>query len=70
MLFCSEIHSVFFSKQDAFFLGLDIDESQLVKADQNVEFAKFGDRVQLLQASSKGRNANPLHMSYCEVCCL
>eukprot|EP00063_Salmo_salar_P035605 XP_014010440.1 PREDICTED: THUMP domain-containing protein 2 [Salmo salar] len=39
--------------QDAFFLGLDIDESQLVKADQNVEFAKFGDRVQLLQASSK-----------------
>ncbi|CAB1343795.1 unnamed protein product [Coregonus sp. 'balchen'] len=39
--------------QDAFFLGLDIDESQLVKACQNVEFAKFGDRVQLLQSSSK-----------------
>ncbi|KAJ8013850.1 hypothetical protein DPEC_G00034090 [Dallia pectoralis] len=39
--------------QDAFFLGMDIDECQLLKACQNVEFTKLSDRMQLLQASCK-----------------
>uniref|UniRef100_A0A3P8ZFE2 THUMP domain-containing protein n=1 Tax=Esox lucius TaxID=8010 RepID=A0A3P8ZFE2_ESOLU len=39
--------------QDAFFMGMDIDESQLFKACQNVEFAKLRDQMQLLQASCK-----------------
>ncbi|KAM8739596.1 uncharacterized protein thumpd2 isoform 2-T2 [Acanthopagrus schlegelii] len=34
------------------FLGVDIDDGQLQKANENVEFAKLGNRIHLLKASS------------------
>lgn len=37
---------------DACFLGVDIDEKQLVKARENVEYGGFTHRIDLLQASS------------------
>ncbi|KAL0964552.1 hypothetical protein UPYG_G00325530 [Umbra pygmaea] len=40
--------------RDAFFLGMDVDGSQLVKAGQNVEFSEHRNRIQLIQASCKG----------------
>uniref|UniRef100_A0A8C2WHZ1 THUMP domain containing 2 n=1 Tax=Cyclopterus lumpus TaxID=8103 RepID=A0A8C2WHZ1_CYCLU len=36
----------------ACFLGLDIDDGQLQKANENVAFAELGNRIQLLKASS------------------
>ncbi|XP_061767267.1 THUMP domain-containing protein 2 isoform X1 [Nerophis ophidion] len=36
----------------AYFLGLDIDDGQLSKANENVSFAKLGDQMHLLKASS------------------
>ncbi|XP_068597801.1 THUMP domain-containing protein 2 [Brachionichthys hirsutus] len=38
--------------QAACFLGVDIDDGQLQKANENVEFAELGKRVHLLKASS------------------
>ncbi|XP_068184364.1 THUMP domain-containing protein 2 isoform X2 [Antennarius striatus] len=38
--------------QAACFLGVDIDDGQLQKANENVEFAELGNRVHLLKASS------------------
>ncbi|XP_049456949.1 THUMP domain-containing protein 2 isoform X2 [Epinephelus fuscoguttatus] len=38
--------------QAAFFLGTDIDDGQLQKADENVAFAELGNRIHLLKASS------------------
>ncbi|XP_056292060.1 THUMP domain-containing protein 2 isoform X2 [Pseudoliparis swirei] len=35
----------------ACFLGLDLDDGQLQRANENVEFAELGDRMQLLKAS-------------------
>ncbi|KAK1905339.1 THUMP domain containing protein 2 [Dissostichus eleginoides] len=38
--------------QDVCFLGMDIDDGQLKKANENVEFAELGNRMHLLKASS------------------
>ncbi|XP_054456457.1 THUMP domain-containing protein 2 [Anoplopoma fimbria] len=38
--------------KDVRFLGLDIDDGQLQRANENVEFAELGNRIQLLKASS------------------
>ncbi|XP_068588003.1 THUMP domain-containing protein 2 [Cebidichthys violaceus] len=38
--------------QAACFLGLDVDDGQLQKANENVEFAELPNRIQLLKASS------------------
>ncbi|XP_039995297.1 THUMP domain-containing protein 2 isoform X2 [Xiphias gladius] len=38
--------------QAARFLGTDIDDRQLQKANENIEFAEVGNRIQLLKASS------------------
>ena len=38
--------------QAACFLGVDIDDGQLQKANENVEFAELGNRIHLLKASS------------------
>ncbi|XP_030011190.1 THUMP domain-containing protein 2 isoform X1 [Sphaeramia orbicularis] len=38
--------------EDACFLGMDIDEGQLQKANENVAFAELENRIQLLKASS------------------
>lgn len=37
------------------FLGMDIDDGQLQKANENIEFAELGNRMHLLKASSMGR---------------
>lgn len=36
------------------FLGVDIDDAQLQKASENIEFAELGHRIHLLKASSMG----------------
>lgn len=41
--------------QDVCFLGMDIDDGQLQKANENVAFAELGNRIHLLKASSMGR---------------
>lgn len=41
--------------QDVCFMGLDIDDGQLQKANKNVVFAELGNRIHLLKASSMGR---------------
>lgn len=37
------------------FLGVDFDDGQLQKANENVEFAELGNRLHLLKASSMGK---------------
>lgn len=41
--------------QAARFLGVDIDDRQLQKAKENIEFAALGNAVQLLKGSSMGK---------------
>lgn len=41
--------------QAACFLGTDIDDGQLQKADENVAFAELGNRIHLLKASSMSK---------------
>uniref|UniRef100_A0A3Q3R9G4 Ribosomal RNA large subunit methyltransferase K/L-like methyltransferase domain-containing protein n=1 Tax=Monopterus albus TaxID=43700 RepID=A0A3Q3R9G4_MONAL len=44
--------AVFFIYSATCFLGMDIDDGQLQKANDNVEFAELGNRIHLLKASS------------------
>lgn len=46
--------------KSACFLGVDIDDGQLQKADENVVFAELQSRVHLLKASSTGRKITRL----------
>ncbi|XP_053730186.1 THUMP domain-containing protein 2 [Synchiropus splendidus] len=48
--------------QDVHFLGVDIDDGQLLKASENLAFADFGNRIHLLKASSMA-----LPLSSCSV---
>lgn len=41
--------------QDGRFLGVDIDDGQLQKASENVEFSGLGHRIHLLKASSMSK---------------
>jgi len=41
--------------QASCFLGVDIDDGQLQKANENITFAELGNRIHLLRASSMGR---------------
>lgn len=41
--------------QDACFVGVDIDDGQLQRANHNVLFAHLGKSIQLLKASSMGK---------------
>lgn len=52
---CNLIYHSHWDPQTAFFLGMDIDDEQLQKANKNVEFAELGNRIHLLKASSMGR---------------
>ncbi|KAJ3610907.1 hypothetical protein NHX12_022997 [Muraenolepis orangiensis] len=40
--------------QDVHFLGVDIDDGQLQKANENVAFANLGERIHLMKASCSG----------------
>lgn len=46
------IHHSHLDLQAAHFLGMDIDDGQLQKAQDNIEFAELGNRIHLLKASS------------------
>ncbi|KAM8851557.1 THUMP domain-containing protein 2 [Synchiropus picturatus] len=48
--------------QDVHFLGVDIDDGQLLKASENLAFADFGNRIHLMKASSMA-----LPLSSCSV---
>ncbi|CAG00277.1 unnamed protein product, partial [Tetraodon nigroviridis] len=37
---------------DALFIGLDIDDGQIQKANENINFAEVGDRIHVMKASS------------------
>lgn len=41
---------------------MDIDDGQLQKANENVEFAELGNRMHLLRASSMGRKPAQTHV--------
>lgn len=45
--------------QAAHFLGMDIDDGQLQKASENIDFAELESRLNLLKASSTSKNHVP-----------
>lgn len=49
------IHCCLWGLQAARFLGMDIDDGQLQKASDNIEFAEVVNRIHLLKASSMSK---------------
>lgn len=55
LLYYNLIHHSHWDLQGACFLGVDIDDGQLRKANENIEFAELGNRIHLLKASSMSK---------------
>lgn len=56
------IHHFLWDFQAACFVGVDIDDGQLWKANENIEFAELGNRIHLLKASSMSKKLTVLNV--------